>query len=287
MNPTSRLATLAAIAAAVIATFFPATLLADSLYVAAATGEIVSGTGIVNCNVNSASTASCGSTQATGSLSSGVFGNRSDISSVPPNAQGLTSWTSAAESIPTYNNSVSIGSGSIVYTLDISGTFQILGNPPPPFGASAGISIPTSESFVGVSNIVTTGNDTYAHILPNGTSVIRISTPVSNGMSVFTFNLYTSAICPGLTALQLSQGYSCEAISDFLDPTTIASAAVYDANGNLVPGASIISDSGYSPPTAAPEPSSLFLLSTAIAGLGVTMGRRRDVVPTHSSDLPQ
>ncbi|MGH9451989.1 MAG: hypothetical protein ACRD11_15875 [Terriglobia bacterium] len=238
---------------------------ADSLSLSVQNSETLGGTLIVNCSSSSTPTAWCpplitalvGSTQATGSLSAGTVGALAQISSALPNVLGfINSWQASAAAQLNYVNTVSASSGTVVFTITVSGTEYSTGT-----GgiAVAAILIPTIESFAGLS-----GATLY---LPGGMSTVKIVTPVSNGNSYFSFTLAEMATCPGFTLSQMASGDSCTAIADFLDPATITAASVYDANGNLIPDATIVSQSGYSPPLSTPELSSLLLAGTGPLGL--------------------
>ncbi|MGH9376270.1 MAG: PEP-CTERM sorting domain-containing protein [Terriglobia bacterium] len=71
----------------------------------------------------------------------------------------------------------------------------------------------------------------------------------------------------------------CTATSDYLDPLTITGASVYDAKGKLIPDATIVSQSGYSPPASTPEPLSVLLFGTGLLGLGGMMRRKLNLRP--------
>lgn len=240
---------------------------ADSLYVSTATGE--NDFSITTC-LNSANTiptasVSCafGRTSAAASLAHGTAGVLAGLLPMLPNLPGQTNWITTAKAGLNYSDTVDVPSGTImtalssgtaVFTLGVTGTIQVISNLPCPY-CFAALSIPGSESFVG-SN----GTTLY---LPSGSSTVQITVPVSAGSATFSFGLAASAVCP---PTGLRQNISCSAIIDYLDPVTITDAAVYDANGNLIPGATITSASGYSPPmgAATPEPSPLFLLAPGL-----------------------
>lgn len=263
----------------------PSTARADSLTVSTLTYETysnLSGVGaVITCSSSSTPTASCGSTQATGSLATGTVGAVAQVSSALPNYPGQESWQASAVAGLDYTNTVDVPSGTIttalsagtiVFTLAIDGTEQYSSSPECASlfcgGGSAYMTLTNnSESFVGG-----TGSTWY---LPSGQSTVQISTPVTAGNSVFAFNLTAAGACAAFTSVEVAAGDSCSANFDFLDPTTITGAAVYDANGNLIPGATVVSQSGYSPPINTSEPSSLLLLGFGLLGLGAVTLRRR------------
>jgi hypothetical protein len=228
---------------------------ADSLTLLAETGE----NSTYTCSSTTGPTASCAtglSASATGSLANGTFGVTAGGTGPLPNIPNQTNWVALAETGVGYNFAVSgETTGSMVTNVSVTGTTSASPNGV----AEAEISIPTTENFNGVAGT--------SLLLANGTSVIQIVTPISAGTAAFSFNLGAFAQCPPTNLLA---GTSCTATADYLDPVTITSVAVYDANGNLVSNAALTSQSGFTPVVVtAPEPSSLLLIA---AGLFVTLG---------------
>lgn len=241
----------------------PATTWADGLTLFAETGENSFALGI--CTSSSTPTASCTgglSASATGSLLTGTVGAAAGGVAPLPNTLGQTNWVATAQAGIDYTFTVSgVSSGTIVTTLSVDGTTNVSTSVPCPSGsacfAEASISIPNTESFQGLGS-------SLSFILPNGPSTVQIVTPVNAGTADFSLDLTASAECPPVNLLTF---FACSATADYLDPVTITGAAVYDANGNLVPNATLLSQSGYSPPVATPEPSSFLLLGTGLLAL--------------------
>lgn len=237
----------------------PVTTWADSLSLLAETGE----NSTFTCTSSATPTASCAgglSASATGSLLTGTVGATAGTTlggTAPlPNIPGQTNWVASAQADISYTYTVSgVSSGTIVTTVSSSGTTSASASGL----AEAGISIPTTESFQGLGS-------SSSFLLPSGASTVQIVTPVSSGVADFSFDLGAFAQCPPANLLT---GLSCGATADYLDPVSITSVAVYDANGNLVQNATLTSQSGFSPTMAVPEPSNFLLLGT---GLFVLVG---------------
>ena len=231
----------------------PVAARADSLSLLAATGE----NSAYNCTSTTGPTASCAgglSASATGSLATGTFGVTAGGTGPLPNILNQTNWVAAAQTDVGYNYSVTgVTTGTIVTNIGVTGTTSTS-----PTGiAEAAISIPTTENFIGVAGT--------SVLLANGPSVVQVVTPIIAGTAAFSFDLGAFAQCPPASL----SGVSCTATADYLDPVTITSVAVYDANGNLV-NAALTSQSGFTPVlVTVPEPSNLLLVAT---GLFVTLG---------------
>lgn len=228
--------------------------------------------------------ANCGVAQATASLANGTIGASAGFpqGGLPlPSFSGQTTDEAIASAALLYNFTSSVSSGTAVINLDVSGNSSVSTNaipnsicpPSTPCRAAAEIGIVSGESFVGAPSGTT--EDILANIFNSGSASapsgpIQIVVPISGGLTNLSFSLTTLAECPSLTALQMSEGISCSAIADYLDPLTITSASIYNTNGNLVYGATLVSQSGFSLTSAAtPEPSSIFLFGTGISLLGL------------------
>lgn len=75
--------------------------------------------------------------------------------------------------------------------------------------------------------------------LPNGITRLTVNTPITNGASSLQFTIVASAGCSGIG--------SCQSVVSFADPITITGASAYDGSGNLVPGVTFVSESGFNP----------------------------------------
>ena len=229
---------------------------ADSLTLLAQTSE--NGVSIITCSSTSTPTATCGATSATGSLSTGSVGALAQVTAALPNFPGQTNWVSRAQAGINYDYTVTgLFTGTIATTVSVDGNSKISSTTAcAPFcSAQAGILIPGTESFGGSIS----GSSL---LLPNGPFSFEIMTPVIGGSAGFSFNLAASAVCPPASI----SGFACTASADYLDPATITGASVYDASGKLAPDATLVSQSGYSPPTSTPtpEPPAVLLLAAGI-----------------------
>lgn len=103
-------------------------------------------------------------------------------------------------------------------------------------------------------------------VLANGETDLEVSSTIDDGVANLNLFLESLVNC-NIEGL----GPTCTASSDFLDPLSIMGATVYDANGSLVSGAGVVSESGFNPNAAiaTPEPSGLLLLGIGLLGIGV------------------
>jgi hypothetical protein len=204
-------------------------------------------------------------TDTYGDLSTGIFGSSSYVAT--NNGYGGGASVSSYLQV-TYLFAVSgVQNGSAQFDLSVGGTLT------PAFTAAGGGGDANAElqySSLDVTiNGVTAPQD--GSPLGTGTTNVAITTPIVNGITQLQFSLLTDAeaVCPGA---------ACISDADFLDPTQITSASVYNANGNLVSDASLISQSGFNPNSvnvaSTPELSTLVLLGTGFLGLARLVGRR-------------
>jgi hypothetical protein len=98
-----------------------------------------------------------------------------------------------------------------------------------------------------------------------------IEEPVYGPTVDFGVGLLVGASCDAFNA-------SCTSNVNFIDTLQITGAQLFDANGNLIPDASFISESGFNP-NAVPEPSSFLLLGSGLLGIA-TIYRRRSLSNT-------
>lgn len=264
----------------------PTTASADSITLSAQ----YLGNSVTLCS-SSANPANCTGAQATGSLGNGTIGASAGFppGDLPlPGFVGQTTDEAIASAALLYNFASSVPNGTAVIDLRVTGGSSVSTNGFPnsicpastPCRAAADVGIVSGESFVGEAPGTT--EDVISNILNSGSTgapsgPIQIVVPISGGLANLSFSLTALAECPSLTALQRSEGISCTAIADYLDPLTITGASIYDSNGNLVSNATLVSQSGFSLTSATtPEPSSIFLLGTGVSLLGLATRRLRD-----------
>jgi hypothetical protein len=207
-----------------------------------------------------------------------------------PSFTGQTTDEAIASAALLYDFASSVSSGTAVINLSVTGSSSVSTTLFPdsicpastPCEAVAGIGIASSESFVGAAPGTT--EDILAFILNSGSTgapsgPIQIVVPISGSIADFSVTLSALAECPSLTALQASEGISCSATADYLDPLTMSGASIYDSNGDFVPGATLASPSGLTLSSAAtPEPSSIFLLATGVSLLSLATRRLRGMI---------
>ena len=205
---------------------------------------------------------------ASGNLAAGTFGASASVS--PPNPL-LGSTTFASVSI-TYDFTVTgTQSGTADFNLVINGTQS---------GSSTGCTQPGGcvvlvayLDYPGLEGILIGGvpGPQGSLQLSSGVTDLIVGTNIANGIAQLNLQITETVGC--------SANFStCSASADYLDPATITGASVYDSNGNLVPGATLVSDSGFNPnagsPVPTPEPAGLLLLGVGLMALFAISARR-------------
>jgi len=256
----------------------PATAAADSLITGGnAFGQCSNITNGISCYaVGSGYFSGVFAATAVGSLATGTMGTSALIQNFQ--LQNLSvgnadevSTDAAASMLYEFDEPASLDGGTVVFSIDLSGETSASCPSPSCNDLTAQTELlllsPSEETFVGLGS----GSDTV--ILPNGETDLEVSSTIDDGVANLNLFLESLLICnvEGL-------GTACSASSDFLDPLTITGATVYDANGDLVSDASVVSESGFNPNAGVPtpEPSGLILLGVGLFGI-VLMSSRREL----------
>jgi hypothetical protein len=189
-----------------------------------------------------------------GNLSTGVFGAATEVSGVP-----LTGGSTSADVFVTYNFTVSgVANGTAQFDISAPGIISCVGCNLrlPESGQAFGFFIDGNGESINGGPLGAATNVALA----NGANNFVVDTSISNGTAQLFFGLEIGTTC--------DPSVPCTASSDFLDPTSITRVIVFDANGNLVSGASLVSDSGFNPnvgsPSPTPEPSGALLFGTGL-----------------------
>jgi len=218
------------------------------------------------------------SANAVGSLASGTMGTSASIQNYENlNLPGgnATSADAIIGMFYEFAEPTSLDGGTVLFSIVLSGETSSSCTIPStsctiPYAQTQLIlPSPSNEAFLGL------GSGSTTVILPNGGTDIEVSSTIEDGVANLGLDLYSLVECN----LNTVGSNMCSASSDFLDPLSITGATVYDANGNFVPGASVVSASGFNPnavgAVATPEPSSLLLLGIGLFAIGLTMSAHK------------
>jgi len=242
----------------------------DSLLVVGATpnGQCAQAVQTGSATVSCSGPAFGDTATASGNLAAGTFGASVTVS--PPNPLVGSSASASAEI--TYNFAVTgTQSGTAQFDLTIPGTLSgsTTGctDPGGCIGLNAQLSYPGQEGIL-IGGVP--GPQGFLNLSGGDTDLV-VGTLITNGVVQLTLEISENVSCGANFS-------TCSATADFLDPLAITGASVYDANGNLVSGATLVSDSGFNPnagsPVPTPEPGSLPLLAAGLMGLFVISARR-------------
>lgn len=275
-NPLSILSPLAravTILLALHALFAAAPTIADSVStnVAVNSEQSCSVSGAFSGNSSAACLASflgeSGTASAVASQASGTIGALAGFSTT--NGHITSTGDTSSEAGMTYDFSVANGppSGTITLSVTTSGTSQVAYNGCGPSGP---------QFCSGFAGSVLTSEE-----LLNGSVVSLSNTPLSSGMTTMQVQIpYSQAMVPSESLFlfldagcnEAAQGPgTCNATANFFDTVQITGAQVFDSSGVLVPGAIVISESGFNPNGGAvsvAEPGALALLVPGMYALG-------------------
>jgi len=205
---------------------------------------------------------------AAGNLATGTFGASASVN--PPNPL-LGSSTSAFISVTYDFPNLPTQSGTLDFNLAINGTLSGSSTgctqPGGCVGLSAQLYYPGQEGIL-IGGVA--GPQGFLQ-LGSGVTDLIVGTNITDGTAQLTLEIQEIVSCGANFS-------TCGASADYLDPATITGASVYDANGNLVSGAVLISDSGFNPNAGgsvpAPEPATDLLLSAGLFGV-ITVSLRK------------
>jgi hypothetical protein len=164
-------------------------------------------------------------------------------------------------------------SGFLQFAFDVDGTVSTTIVVEPGGGYTEGATAPL---FL----VETNGGTNQVTVISNANSVFSgqfiVDIAYSGLNPTLDLILSTQAHC-GVSASTLGASQSCVAVANYSDTVTIAGVGVLDANGNLIPGATVESSSGVFYPTlaSAPEPAFTLLLAPILAAILVAKNRTR------------
>jgi len=189
----------------------------------------------------------------TGNLATGIFGTSSLVSDSGGFGLGSGADSGSYFQVTYVFGGLGVSGGTAQFDATISGVLA----------SNTGVANAQFETPSSVSLTVNGAASPTQTPLGNGVSNLVITTPISGGTTELQFALALNTTCAGIQ--------QCTSSADFLDPLSITGASAYDSNGNLVSGATFVSQSGFNPNAVSaapvPEPSSLLLLGAGLLGL--------------------